>query len=499
MPGLRQRGIELYNWFEQRLGLGTPIIEAVEHEVPENTSSWWYVFGSAATVLLGLQVVTGILLALVYTPTASHAWNSLQFLDHNVKLGWFLRAMHGWGSDFMVAVVLVHLAQVFIFGAYKFPRELTWIIGVFLLLLTLGMAFTGQVLRFDQDAYWGLGIGASIASRVPLIGGWLVDMMLGGPIIAGPTLTRFFALHVFVIPGILLASVGLHLWMVLRLGINDWPMPGRIVRKSTYVREYHELTKQTGIPFVPDAAWKDAIFAAAIMLSVVACALILGPFGPTGQPDPTIIQTAPKPDFAFLWIYAVLAYLPPKLETPVMFIAPVLAIGAMLLLPLVAGEGEKHWSRRPVAVLMLAVIAVTLGVFTRLGMYTPWSPVMDAWTSDPIPVTYLHDRTPLERQGAIVLQNKQCRNCHSIGGAGGLRGPALDAIAARMTEDQMIRQVLQGGGNMPAYGNALNPSETTALVGFLTTLRGNDLPAAIDASRRATLSTERPSAQPSEH
>jgi ubiquinol-cytochrome c reductase cytochrome b subunit len=499
MPGLRQRGIELYNWFEQRLGLGTPIIEAVEHEVPENTSSWWYVFGSAATMLLGLQVVTGILLALVYTPSASHAWNSLQFLDHNVKLGWFLRAMHGWGSDFMVAVVLVHLAQVFIFGAYKFPRELTWIIGVFLLLLTLGMAFTGQVLRFDQDAYWGLGIGASIASRVPLIGGWLVDMMLGGPIIAGPTLTRFFALHVFVIPGILLASVGLHLWMVLRLGINDWPMPGRIVRKSTYVREYHELTKQTGIPFVPDAAWKDAIFAAAIMLSVVACTLIFGPFGPTGQPDPTIIQTAPKPDFAFLWIYAVLAYLPPKLETPVMFIAPVVAIGAMLLLPLVAGEGEKHWSRRPVAVLMLAVIAVTLGVFTRLGMYTPWSPVMDAWTSDPIPVTYLHDRTPLERQGAIVLQNKQCRNCHSIGGAGGLRGPALDAIAARMTEDQMIRQVLQGGGNMPAYGNALNPSETTALVRFLATLRGNDLPAAIDASRRVTVSGERPSTQPSEH
>ena len=499
MPGLKQRGIEIYNWFEERLGLWTPIVEAVEHEVPENTSSWWYVFGSAATVLLVLQVMTGILLALVYTPSASHAWNSLEFLDHNVKLGWFLRAMHGWGSDFMVAVVLIHMAQVFIFGAYKFPRELTWIVGVFLLLMTLGMAFTGQVLRFDQDAYWGLGIGASIASRVPLIGGWLVDMMLGGPIIAGPTLTRFFALHVFVIPGALLALVGLHLWMVLRLGINDWPMPGRIVRKSTYVREYHELTKRTGIPFVPDAAWKDAIFAAAIMLSVIACALLFGPFGPTGQPDPTIIQTAPKPDFAFLWIYAVLAYLPPNLETPVMFIAPVLAIGAMLLLPLVAGEGEKHWSRRPVAVLMLAVIAVTLGVFTRLGTYTPWSPIMDAWTSDPIPVTYLHDRTPLERQGAIVLQNKQCRNCHSIGGAGGLRGPALDAIAARMTEDQMIRQVLQGGGNMPAYGNALNPSETTALVRFLTTLRGKDLPPATDASRRLVLSSETPAAPPREH
>ncbi len=490
MPGLKEKGIALYGWFEERLGLGAPVIEAAEHEVPENTASWWYVFGSAATVLLLLQVMTGILLALVYEPSASHAWSSLQFLDHSVKLGWFLRAMHGWGSDFMIAVVLIHMAQVFLFGAYKFPRELTWIIGVFLLLLTLGMAFTGQVLRFDQDAYWGLGIGASILSRVPLVGGPLVDIMLGGPIIAGPTLTRFFALHVFVIPGTLLALVGLHVWMVLRLGINDWPMPGRVVRKSTYMRDYHELTKKTGIPFVPDAAWKDAIFAVAIMLSVMACALLFGPFGPTGQPDPTIIQTAPKPDIAFLWIYAVLAYLPPSLETPFMFIAPVIVIGAMLLLPLVAGEGEKHWSRRPVAVLMLAVIAVSLGVLTRLGTYTPWSPIMDAWTRDPIPAAYLKGRTPLERQGAIVLQEKQCRNCHSIGGAGGLRGPALDAVAAHMTEDQMIRQVLQGGGNMPAYGNSLSPSETTALVGFLTTLRGNDLPAAVDASRRMVSSSE---------
>lgn len=484
MPELKQSAINLYNWFEQRLGLGAPVIESMEHEVPESTSSWWYVFGSAATVLLMLQVVTGVLLALVYAPTASNAWNSLQFFDHNVTLGWFLRAMHGWGSDFMVAIVLIHLVQVFLFGAYKFPRELTWMIGVFLLLLTLGMAFTGQVLRFDQDAYWGLGIGASIVSRVPVIGGALVDLMLGGPIIGGSTLSRFFALHVFVIPGTLLALVGLHIWMVLRLGINDWPMPGRIVSKKTYMAEYHELTKKTGIPFVPDAAWKDAVFAAAIMLSVVACALWFGPFGPSGQPDPTIIETAPRPDFAFLWIYAVLAYLPPSIETPVMFIAPIVVIVAMLLLPLLSGEGEKHWSRRPVAVLMVAVIAVTLGIFTRLGTYTPWSPVMNAWSGDPIPVDYLHDRTPLERTGAIVLQNKQCRNCHSVGGSGGMRGPALDGIANRMTEDQIIRQVLQGGGNMPSYGNALSPSETTALVHFLMTLRGKNRPPAIDASQR---------------
>src|ERR1700747_3711870 len=208
-----------YDWLEHRLQLEAPVKNAALHPVPRNTASWWYVFGSAAFTLLILQVVTGILLAIVYVPSAGQAWNSLNALNHQLDLGWFLRAIHGWGSNFMVAVVLIHMVQVFLFGSYKYPRELTWIVGVFLLLMTLGMAFTGQVLRFDQDAYWGLGIGASILSRVPWIGGWLVDMMLGGPIIAGPTLTRFFALHVFVIPGILLACVGLHVWVVLVVAI----------------------------------------------------------------------------------------------------------------------------------------------------------------------------------------------------------------------------------------------------------------------------------------
>src|SRR6202451_181280 len=248
---------QAYDWLEFRLKLEGPIKDTVLHPVPTNTASWWYVFGSASFVLLMLQIVTGILLAIVYVPSAGEAWNSLQVLNHQLPLGWFLRAMHGWGSNFMVAVVLIHMCQVFLFGAYKFPRELTWILGVFLLLMTLGMAFTGQVMRFDQDAYWGLGIGASIVSRVPLIGAPLVHLLLGGPIIGGATLSRFFTLHVFVIPGLLLAGVGVHIWMTLFHGVSDWPMPGRLVRKSTYEREYHELTEKTGMPFVPDAAWKD--------------------------------------------------------------------------------------------------------------------------------------------------------------------------------------------------------------------------------------------------
>lgn len=298
-------------WFDARLQLGTPIRETAEHSVPRETASWFYVFGSAALTCFMLQLATGILLALIYVPSAGEAWNSLQTLNHGVSLGWFIRALHGWGSNFMVAIVLIHMVQVFLFGAYKFPRELTWIVGVFLLLVTLGMAFTGQVLRFDQDAYWGLGIGASIASRVPVIGPSAVSLMLGGPIIAGATLSRFFALHVFVIPGLLIAFVGVHLLMVLKLGINEWPMPGRIVRRATYMRDYHELTQKQGVPFVPEAVWKDIFFSAFILVAIAVCAIHFGPFGPGGQPDPTIIQTAPRPDFFFLWLYALLSFLPP--------------------------------------------------------------------------------------------------------------------------------------------------------------------------------------------
>jgi ubiquinol-cytochrome c reductase cytochrome b subunit len=461
---------QIGKWLDERLQLGEPIRETAEHRIPRETASWWYVFGSAALTVFVLQIVTGIMLALVYVPSASEAWNSLDALNHQVTFGWFIRAVHGWGSNFMVAIVLIHMVQVFLFGAYKFPRELTWMIGVFLLLMTFGMAFSGQVLRFDQDAYWGLGIGASIASRTPILGSAVVKLMLGGPIIGGATLSRFFALHVFVIPGLLIGLVSLHLLLVLKLGINEWPMPGRIVKKATYLKFYHQLTEKDGAPFVPYGVWKDMFFSAVVLLAIVVCAVYFGPFGPSGFPDPTIIQTIPKPDYFFLWLYALLALLPPSLETPALLIGPVIAIGALLLLPFVAGEGEKSWRRRPMAVLTIILVALMLSSFTHLAGYSPWSPVMDAWSGEPTPEQYLRRSSALERKGATIFQEKQCRNCHALGGTGGQRGPALDAVATRLTRDQMIRQVLQGGGNMPAYGNNLNPAETTALVSFLVTL-----------------------------
>ena len=315
--------------------------------------------------------------------------------------------------------------------------------------------------------------------------------MLGGPIIAGATLSRFFTLHVFVIPGTLIALVGLHVLMVLKLGINEWPMPGRLVKRATYERDYHELTRTDGAPFFPYAIWKDLFFAAFIMLAVAGCAWYFGPFGPTGQPDPTIIQTAPRPDYFFLWLYAVLSLLPPSLETPALLIGPVVAIVALILLPFLSGEGEKSWKRRPIAVLTVLLLAITLGTFTHLATYAPWSPHMNAWSGAPVPNQMLAGATALERQGALVFQAKQCRNCHALGEAGGERGPRLDDVAVRLTEDQLIRQVIQGGGNMPAYGKNLSPAETTALVAFLRTLHPEAQGPARDASRDVLLRSAR--------
>jgi ubiquinol-cytochrome c reductase cytochrome b subunit len=474
---------QIGDWLDARLQLAASLRETTEHPVPRETASWFYVFGSAALVVFVMQIITGMLLAVIYVPSAGEAWNSMQTLNHSIAFGWYIRALHGWGSNFMVAIVLIHMVQVFLFGAFKYPRELTWIVGVFLLLMALGMAFSGQVLRFDQDAFWGLGIGASICSRIPIVGPWMVNLLLGGPIIAGATLSRFFALHVFVIPGMLIAFVGLHLLMVLKLGINEWPMPGRIVRKATYIKEYHELTHKDGIPFVPGAVWKDLFFGGCVLLTLAIVAAYFGPFGPSGRPDPTIIQTAPRPDYFFLWLYALLSLLPPKMETPALLIGPVIAILFLLLLPFIFGEGEKSWRRRPIAVLTILLVAVVFGTLTDLGGHVPWSPVMDAWSGDPIPQQFLQNRSALERQGALVFQLKQCHNCHSLGDEGGKRGPALDKVALLLTQDQLIRQVIQGGGNMPAYGKNLSPAETTALVAFLKTLHPTNQPPARDASR----------------
>jgi ubiquinol-cytochrome c reductase cytochrome b subunit len=468
------------DWLESRLGLASTLGPLLRHPVPREVG-WAYVFGSATLALFIVQIVTGICLAFVYVPAPDQAYESLLKLNNNdeIFLGWLVRAIHNTSASGMIVMLVVHMTQVFLWGAYKYPREATWLVGVLLFFLTLGMGFTGQVLRWDQTAYWSVGVGAAMAGRVPVLGPFLVDLLLGGPIIAAPTLSRFFSLHVFILPGALLFFLALHLYLVVKHGVSVPPRPGATDDPETYHQQYEEELKR-GKPFWPEPAAKDMIFTGLVLTVVFLIAFVTGPSGPGEPPDPTLIQSSPRPDWYFWPLFALLALCPPALETVIILGLPAVLFMVLVLVPFVAGRGERAPSRRPVAVVSVILIYSVLGVLGWLGYQAPWSPVMDAWSSDPTPANLLHNRTPLELQGAVVLQNKQCRNCHALEGIGGHRGPDLTDVGSRLTRQELVRQVIQGskvpGGLMPAYGNQLSSEEVDALVAFLVTLRPAEEP-----------------------
>src|SRR5205085_2132820 len=339
------------------------------------------------------------------------------------------------------------------------------------------------------DAYWGLVVGGSMAGRVPHLGPWLVEMVLGGPVIGGDSLSRFFTLHVFVIPALLLFFLAVHLWLVVKRGVSAPPVPGETVDPKTYDAKYEEELK-TGLPFTGDAMRKDIFFSALAVIAVVVVAALIGPKGPTGPPNPTLGGANPRPEWPFLWLFGLLSLSPAGAETFIILVFPVILIGGLFLVPFVSNRGERAPSRRPVAVLSVIVIATVLGVLTYQGYTSPWSPHLTAWRGDPIPENLVRGRSPVELQGALVFQNKTCRNCHALEGRGGQRGPDLTRVGTRLTRDQLIDQVSNGtpgGGNMPAYGKQVNAYEMAALVEFLVGLRPKGRPpprAASDAARK---------------
>lgn len=467
----------LGEWFDVRLKLRETVMPMLEHPIPRSSAGpmgWWYIFGSASMTLLMVQILTGIGLALVYVPSADKAYDSLLYLNYEAPFGWFLRALHYYSGSGMVVLVLAHATQVFLHGAYKYPRELTWMLGVVLLLCTLGMFFTGQVLRWDPDAYWGLAVGGSMAGRAPEIGPQLVDNILGNRTIGGDALTRFYSLHVFVIPGVLLVTLGAHLWLVLKCGISAAPVPGEIVDPATYDAEYHKEVHTNGEPFLGPAMVKDMFCSAVAVLIVVALAAYMGPKGPTDPPDPMMAGANPRPEWPFLWLFALLSLSPPESETFIILGLPLVLVAALFAVPFISNRGERAPSRRPMAVLMVIGIYSVLGVLTYEGATAPWSPAMSAWSGDPVPVAMIKDATPVQLQGAAMFQFKNCRNCHALDGIGGTRGPDLSTIGVRLTPNQLIDQISNGtpgGGNMPAYGKQVSPHEMSALVEFLTALR----------------------------
>jgi quinol-cytochrome oxidoreductase complex cytochrome b subunit len=209
-------------WLEERVEL-SKLAWLGTRTVPRGVG-WWYTFGSATLIVFIILVLTGIFLMFNYDPSPDHAYDSVQFITNNILFGSLIRSIHHWSAYAMVGLVTIHALRVFFMAAYRYPREITWVFGVALLLLVMGMAFTGYLLPWDQRAYWATTVGTNIAGETPFIGGWIKTLLLGGEQIGAVTLTRFFALHVAIIPGLIATFIGVHLFLVIRLGIS--PPPG---------------------------------------------------------------------------------------------------------------------------------------------------------------------------------------------------------------------------------------------------------------------------------
>ncbi|HYX09589.1 MAG TPA: cytochrome b N-terminal domain-containing protein [Bacteroidales bacterium] len=456
---------QLWQWIDDRSGISEMINPLAKHPVPSG-AKWAYVFGSATLFCLILQVVTGIALAFLYQPSSETAYESLKYINDVAPLGHILRGIHYWGASAMILLVGIHMIRVYITAAFKYPREMSWISGLILLLLTVLMGFTGQLLRWDSNGVWSAIVGAQQAGRVPLIGTWAAHFLIGGDTIGGASLNRFFAIHVFLVPAILFGLLGLHLYLVIRNGISEPPKAGRPVDPKTYRKWYENMLHREGVPFFPNAAWRDMAFGLLVVLAVIALAVIYGAPEIGTPPNPSDIHSNPRPDWYLLWIFALFALMPPQIESIVMAFGPPLVGLILILLPIFANKGERSPLRRPWAIGIVIFIVMTVAVFWYEGTKSPWSPDFQA---KPLSKKVVGEVSQEAMEGSQLFFDKGCLYCHTISGHGGKRGPELTHVGARLNNEQLTLKIVNGGGNMPAYGSSLNEKELRALISFLKT------------------------------
>ncbi|HEX6508983.1 MAG TPA: cytochrome b N-terminal domain-containing protein [Chloroflexota bacterium] len=476
MNALIRFGDATYKWLDERLGIGMVWKATALHYVPKSVN-WWYVFGSALLTVFTMQLVTGIFLAMTYVPSPDHAYSSLDYISHHQFAGNLLRGLHYWGASAMVLLIFIHMTANFLLGSYKYPRELQWLTGSVLLLLTLLMAFTGQLLRWNQDAYWAIVVGAEQAARTPIIGQWVAELLTLGPTVSGKTLTFYYALHMLLLPGGIITFISIHLYLVIYKGISEWPVPGRPVDPKTYWAEYEEILHKDGEPFFPVAIYKDAVMS--LLVIVVIGALAIHGATNLGIPANPATPANPAPDWYLIWYFAVLALIGvdpngPAITPWVIILFPAIAFGILFLFPL-ANKGERHYARRPWAIATVVIAAGSTLVLIYIGYSEPWKPILvNATTPPQLAAKSLRTTTgaplpPLALAGGHLMSAEACTACHQIDGVGGHRGPDLSRVGDQLSAGQMIWRIARGGGGMPAYGNVLNPKQVNQLVAYLET------------------------------
>jgi len=435
---------KVYDWLDSRLKL-KPIERTLLDEPIPGGASWVYVFGSATLFLFVLQAVTGMFLAVYYAPTPDHAYDSVRFIETQVTFGAFVRGLHHWGASGMVVAIGLHMLQVFLYGAYKPPRELMWMVGVVLFLLVMAFAFTGYLLPWDQTAYWATQVGINMVGTVPLVGDFLVRVLRGGETLGALTLSRFFAVHVLLLPALTVACIALHLFILRRVGpAGPWSEDRAALGSET---------------FYPRQVYMDAVVILGVFLVIATLALTV-PFPLTDKANPSDTSFVPVPEWYFLFYYELLKYVHGPLEPVATWILPALFVLVLLFWPFIDRNPARHPSSRPVAIGAGAVFLVV--VFSLLGIS--------------LKNLYAVPRVdPAVAHGKEIYAKYGCSGCHRIHGEGGAVGPDLSYVGeVRPEREWHLRhfrdpQSVSPGSIMPKF--PLTEQELNDLTSYMLSLK----------------------------
>jgi ubiquinol-cytochrome c reductase cytochrome b subunit len=463
---MRQHLSSLAEWIDHRTGLPTAIRKFLYEDIPAS-SGYHQVFGSVAVFLFLVQAFTGAMLAFNYAPTPGDAYNSLRYILTDLTGGRLMRGLHHWGASLLIVVVVLHMVQVLLYGAYKKPRETTWMVGVVLLLLTLGYGLTGYLLPWDNRAYWGTVVATSIAGQAPLLGPYLTRLLGGEGAIGVVTFARFFGLHVLLLPPATMLLIGVHIYLVRKHGVA--PQPG------------DELlpTKK----FYPEQLFKDtlAIFIAFAILFTMAIAVRV----PLEQlADPTDTTYIPRPEWYFLFLFQTLKLFTGPLEVVGSIILPGLAVLALILIPFIDRGQMVKVTRRTVAALFIALAALGWTGLTAAAVMTTPKEARQIAIDYSAPTDWMQ-LSPEEMAGVAYFRRENCISCHSVGGEGGSKiGPDLAEITIHKNAAWMIQHFKSPAGMRPGTSMPpiqLSDSQLNALAAFLLKLNPDNATALTSA------------------